>query len=295
MNDIEMTAAAARTEKAESAPFDREEWLRKKKEERENAFRLIEEVSREAAKDWETVRLCLELQGRFPHYSVGNIMLLAVQKPYATQLADYRTWKEAGAKIRWGEKGIILLEPGREYTREDGKRAVSFHTRRVFDVSQTTAEKTPGSVRHRDIKLLVNALTHSAPCEVRIDGTAPYPGEMTAFYDRERRRIWAAVRENREHLFREVARETARARMDADGYDGPCGAFTAMCVSYMLCMKYGLDMTSFRFDVLPQGFSSLDPRCIRTELDRMKRLAGRISGDMDRYLESRERAGDPER
>ena len=64
MNDIGMTAAAARTEKAEREPFDREEWLRKKKEERENAFRLIEEVSREAAKDWETVRLCLELADR---------------------------------------------------------------------------------------------------------------------------------------------------------------------------------------------------------------------------------------
>jgi hypothetical protein len=49
--------------------------------------------------------------GQVSHYSFGNIMLIARQKPDATHVAGYRTWTSLGRFVRRGEKGIFILAP----------------------------------------------------------------------------------------------------------------------------------------------------------------------------------------
>ena len=81
-------------------------------------------------------------------YSVGNALLILAQKPDASQLKDYDGWKEKGTGVKPKEKGIIILEPGNEYVREDGTTAVSYNAKKVFDVSQTfTREKAKPQVK----------------------------------------------------------------------------------------------------------------------------------------------------
>ena len=60
------------------------------------------------------------MQARFDRYSVGNAVLITAQKADATQLSDFKGWKNNGVFIKKGESGIVLLEPGEEYTKEDG-------------------------------------------------------------------------------------------------------------------------------------------------------------------------------
>jgi hypothetical protein len=43
--------------------------------------------------------------------SFGNIMLIARQKPDATNVAGLRTWNSLGRFVRRGEKGIFILAP----------------------------------------------------------------------------------------------------------------------------------------------------------------------------------------
>jgi N-terminal domain of anti-restriction factor ArdC len=43
--------------------------------------------------------------------SFGNIMLIASQKPDATNVAGLRTWNSLGRFVRRGEKGIFILAP----------------------------------------------------------------------------------------------------------------------------------------------------------------------------------------
>jgi hypothetical protein len=72
----------------------------------------------------------LGAMGRFHTYSFGNIMLIARQKPSATNVAGVRTWNSLGRFVRRGEKGILILAPmvGRkiktveETTRENGEQ-----------------------------------------------------------------------------------------------------------------------------------------------------------------------------
>ena len=50
----------------------------------------------------------LGAMARFHTYSFGNVMLIARQKPDATNVAGIRTWNSLGRFVRRGEKGILI-------------------------------------------------------------------------------------------------------------------------------------------------------------------------------------------
>src|SRR5215471_7308064 len=93
----------------------------------------------------------LGAMARFHTYSFGNIMLIARQKPDATNVAGLRTWNSLGRFVKRGEKGIFILAPmvGRQTTKgvatdepsddatTEGQRTVyGFRAVYVFDISQ---------------------------------------------------------------------------------------------------------------------------------------------------------------
>src|SRR6201986_2617838 len=53
----------------------------------------------------------LSAMAKFHTYSFGNIMLIARQKPDATNVAGIRTWNSLGRFVKRGEKGIFILAP----------------------------------------------------------------------------------------------------------------------------------------------------------------------------------------
>jgi antirestriction protein ArdC len=94
---------------------------------------------------------------KFHTYSFGNIMLIARQKPSATNVAGVHTWNSLGRFVRRGEKGILILAPmvsrkpktGEEITggKEDEKNPQTqlsgFRAVYVFDISQTDGKDLP--------------------------------------------------------------------------------------------------------------------------------------------------------
>jgi hypothetical protein len=69
---------------------------------------LIRQV--EAGKS-ETLTAYLTAMARFHNYSFGNIVAIARQRPTATRVAGFGTWKEMGRFVKRGEKGIQILAP----------------------------------------------------------------------------------------------------------------------------------------------------------------------------------------
>ena len=59
----------------------------------------------------ETLTAYLAAMARFHSYSFGNIMSIARQRPTATRVAGFHTWKELGRFVKRGEKGIQILAP----------------------------------------------------------------------------------------------------------------------------------------------------------------------------------------
>lgn len=57
----------------------------------------------------ETLRAYLAVMSRFHQYSWGNALLIASQRPTATRVAGFHTWRKLGRHVRKGEKGTVLL------------------------------------------------------------------------------------------------------------------------------------------------------------------------------------------
>ncbi len=98
----------------------------------------------------------LAAMARFHTYSFGNVMLIARQKPDATNVAGIRTWNSLGRFVKRGEKGILILAPmiGKNLKKnqeaeqsEDAKQPESklfgFRAVYVFDITQTEGKELP--------------------------------------------------------------------------------------------------------------------------------------------------------
>lgn len=82
-------------------------------------------------------------------------MLIALQRPDATQVAGFHAWKKLGRSVKKGERGIKILAPvmrkkdeekevEKSRDGEEEKRVVGFRTVHVFDVAQTEGDDLPG-------------------------------------------------------------------------------------------------------------------------------------------------------
>ena len=96
------------------APFDKDAWAAKKQQEREGVYLMIDTFAHEMSMDGGLFSSYLDVQARFDRYSVSNAILVAAQKPDATKLADFDTWKDSGLYVKRGEDAITILEPGKE-------------------------------------------------------------------------------------------------------------------------------------------------------------------------------------
>jgi hypothetical protein len=92
----------------------------------------------------------LAAMSRFHRYSLHNILLIAFQRPTATHVAGFHTWKKLGRSVRKGEKGIFILapivrkgdSPDPELQTPD-RVLVGFRGCAVFDYSQTEGNELP--------------------------------------------------------------------------------------------------------------------------------------------------------
>jgi hypothetical protein len=106
----------------------------------------------------ETLAAYLTAMARFHNYSFGNIVAIARQKPDATRVAGFGTWKELGRFVKRGEKGIQILAPMIGYRRRNAEAAqdtntdgnskptptlIGFRAVYVFDVEQTEGAELP--------------------------------------------------------------------------------------------------------------------------------------------------------
>ena len=113
--------------------------------------------------DSEKYKNYLRTMAKFPHYSFNNTLLIYLQRPAASHVAGYQTWKSKfGRQVKKGEKGIQILAPvtyktKKKKTEEDGKTKDQeepdpfymlrgFRVVHVFDVSQTEGRELPSIV-----------------------------------------------------------------------------------------------------------------------------------------------------
>jgi hypothetical protein len=95
----------------------------------------------------EQLTALLKTMARFHKYSWHNVALIVSQRPTATRVAGFQTWRSLGRFVRKGEKGIAILAPivrrreAEAGSESDNARTVfGFRVAHVFDLEQTDGE-----------------------------------------------------------------------------------------------------------------------------------------------------------
>jgi hypothetical protein len=271
-----------------NTPFDKEAWAAKKQAERESVYAMIDGYTADMCGDGGVFQAYLDVQARFDRYSVSNAILIAAQYPEATKLADFDTWKASGVYVRRGEDALTILEPGKEYEKDDGSVGVSYNVKKVFDISQTNSQQRPAPAVSRDARLLLKGLMNNAPCGFSVSNDLPQA--VNAQYQPEEEVILVRQGLDAPAIFRCVAQELARAHIVKGGYVCQSPDFVSYSTAYLLCRRNNVPADRFSFAHMPEAYRTLDPREIRSEANIMREIAGTISVDMNRFFEAQNRA-----
>ena len=263
-------------------PFNKEEWAAQKQEQRKAAYELIDTTCEKMMADGGAFQQYLDVQGHFDRYSVNNAILVSAQMPEATQLKDYGSWKQSRAYVDKDAQKVTILEPGKEYEREDGSKAVGYNAKIVYDISQTSAKDRQQPQEQKTMRELVSAMIDASPVSfVPVDDL-----ELPAFYDSAQQTIFIKTGLNEEQLFVSMAKEVSAAVFDFKHKESrDASEFKSFCVAYMVSSRYGVDTKGFRFDNLPKEFEGMETQAFKGELGSMRDVLGEIQSDMYRSLE----------
>jgi len=253
----------------------------------------------------------LDTQARFHRYSWGNVLLIVAQRPDATRVAGFQTWKRLGRHVRKGEHGLKIIVP-RGAARvgadeippadplqgeDEGETApatvpspASVSTRpriigarrfgvgTVFDVSQTEGQPLPSvdvPVLEGDDGLeLYGRLERVATDEgVTIERGSERLGPSTmGVYSPDERQIVLRQAATRQ-MTKTLAHELAH-HFGGTTIPSPEEETTAESVAYVVCARFGLDTGQRSFQYVATW--SQDPRVFRGALSRIQTLSLRI-------------------
>ena len=282
--------------------FDRENWAERKRAQREAAYGQIEAWLEELPMEPEYLQKYLEVQARFPRCGLGNAILIAAQRPETTEYHTFEEWKEKGVSIRKGEQGISLLVPGNTYTGKDGKTHTGYDVRKVFDISQTSAD--PGKEGHAgdktadgpenqegemqqsagvipDLRLLVKALLMYPGVPVQVS-----PQQTGAAFTDGQVIIGKGLSEA--DAIQSITTALAHGEMDKgiENYQPglALNVFYARCVSCIVCRHYGSPSEKETFQDMQSAFGPCNGNDVRNHLNTIRNTARSIIDRVEKAL-----------
>ena len=274
-----------------SRPFDKAEWAAQKQAQRKDAYELIDNTCAEMMISGDRFRQYLDVQGRLDRYSVNNAILVSVKKPDATLPKDKATWKANRVYVTKNAQPIPILEPSKEYTRDDGTKAVSYNVKVVYDISDTSAADRQQPQEQKSMRELVSALIDASPVPcVPVDDL-----ELPAYYDSSQQTIFVKKGLSEEVLFISMAKEVSAAVYDFKYNESrDASDFKSFCVAYMVSSRYGVDTKGFDFSRLPREYDGMDTQVFKGELGTMRDVLGEIQSDMYKSMEKNKPARNKE-
>ena len=265
-------------------------FIAESKNNRSRCYEMSEQMTAAVATDGQAFQQYLDVQSRFDRYTANNALLIMAQNPDAQKIGDYGYWRDQGAYVKRQERNnpILIMEPGKEYEREDGSTGTYYNAKKVYDISQTNArDRLQQAQPEITDAQLVRAVVNNPPVAIVAAEPDQMPEDKGALFEPEESCIYVRKGMSAQEIFRSVTPELALAGF-ADGdknYDRNEDAFHAYCASYLLCKKYGVDTQGFDFTHAPEFFEGMEPQEVRGELAKARDAANNISSRMAKVLE----------
>lgn len=259
--------------------YTKEEWREYKQEEREKVYSLRDTTAKEIVQNSQAFKQYLSTQSKFWHFSVGNALLVTAQMPEATQLKEVKDWLRIGNYPKKDCQKIKIIEAGDKYVKEDGTIGRSYNIKQVCDISQVNCRGKNPNIRYDD-KLLLKVFLRSSPGKVQpveqISDT-----NKNVFYNLETNVLSIAREAEVPKLFHELTQELAKEEMREEDI------FKMQCVSYMLCKRYGIDVSNYAINI-PPNLQNMNAKEIIEELEpiniTMKNINARIDNHIKRII-----------
>lgn len=160
--------------------------------------------------------------------------------------------------------------------REDGSIGTNYNVKKVYDVSQVNSKQKNRQMRYND-KILLKVFLNSSSSKVKIVDEIPNT-EKKALYDLETDTLLIARGAETPKIFYEVAEGLSKQEIGENSLED---SYKNYCVSYMLCKKYGINVSGYNFEEIASGLSGLEAKEIRAELEpareAMESISNRVS------------------
>ena len=263
----------------------------------------------------------LQVMSKFHNYSFNNTLLIAMQKPDATLIAGYNSWKNLfGRQVSRGAKGIKVIAPSpykvkkeidkidpktqKPVTDKNGKpvkeetevTVPAFKVVSVFDVSQTEGKELPSigvDELTGDVEQYADffkATEQASPAPV---GFEKIESGAKGYYSQTNKRI--AINEgmselqNLKTLIHEIAHAklhdidlNAPAKEQADRPDRRTREVQAESIAYAVCQHYGLDTSDYSFSYVAQWSSGRELSELKASLETIRSTASELIKDIDK-------------
>ena len=276
----------------------------------------------------------LRVMSKFHNYSFNNTLLIAMQKPDASLVAGFSSWKNNfGRNVMKGEKGIKIIAPspftvkqevektdpqtGKPVIGKDGKpvteekeiKVPAYKVVSVFDVSQTEGRELPdiavdeltGDVdRFKDF---FSALEQASPVPI---GFEKIEGGAHGYYHLEEKRI--AIDEGMSDLqtLKTAIHEIAHAKLHDIDLNAPkeeqkprvdrrTREVEAESVAYTVCQHYGLDTSDYSFGYVAGWSSGKELAELRGSLETIRSTAAEMINAIDGHFAELQKAQEKEK
>lgn len=252
----------------------------------------------------------LSTMSKFHRYSFGNILLILLQCPGASQVAGYGDWKKNfGRQVKRGERGITILAPCPyrrreevEETAPDGSTAttiqlvqrVGFRTVTVFDVSQTEGKplselvhKLTGDVV--DYERMTEAICALSPYPINIEA---FPGAAYGCCNFVEQRILVQPDMSQVQTIKTMIHEVSHAKLhapieDGDGETPPqrkrrfVREMEAESVAYVVCQHFGIDTADYSFGYVAGWSHGKNLSQLKASLELIRNTAAELIDGID--------------
>lgn len=256
-------------------------WQEQQRKDRQDIYDTMDRMAMIVGNDGNKFKEYLDVQSRFSKYSVGNSLVILEKAPNSTHIKDKNAWLEKGIELNNSAKGIKILEPVKN------KGAIYYNPKVVYDISQTNAPKQDNVINYGD-RVLLKALLHN--CDVPREAVEKLPsGEIGAEYDKENNKLYVCKGMDRETLFQSLSQEMGNIELK-DEEKSNMNYFISYCTSYMICKRYGIDVSNYVFKELPNEITNQkDGKGIRMELDKIRDNFEKVNTRMLDYFDMNSR------
>lgn len=252
-------------------------WKDQQNQDRQAIYDTMDRMATIVGNDNQKFKQYLDIQSRFSKHSVGNCLVILEKAPNSTRIKDESSWNEIGIELISNAKSIKILEPNKVNNK------IYYNPKEVYDITQTNAPKEEITKNYSDRKLLEAIIQD---CDVPRKAVDKLPnGTLGSEYNRDENVLYVCKGMDKELLFQTLFQEIGNIEMRNEE-NSNIKSFRSYCISYMLCQKYGIDVSDFDFSDLPKEITNQkEPKGVRGELNIIRSNFENIDKKIYQYFE----------